>query len=223
MEWYDFAVFGFFGDIIGNVFFPPQEGHAAMVESFAVFGGAFLMRPVGGVILGYIGDKYGRKKALELSIFLMAFPTFTMGCLPGYASVGWVAILLLAVTRMLQGMSVGGQLMSSAVFTVEGAPRDQWGKAGSFVMASANFGTLMGGVVAYALRESLTEEQLESWGWRIPFWSGIIVAGFGIYIKYYIGESRLVNKRRRFNHEHRKKGRKQLLSCLNDIKRCFRV
>ena len=188
LEWYDFAVFGFFGDIIGEVFFPPQEGHAAMVESFAVFGGAFLMRPVGGVMLGYIGDKYGRKRALELSIFLMAFPTFTMGCLPGYDSVGWVSILLLAITRMLQGMSVGGQLMSSAVFTVEAAPRHKWGQAGSYVMASANFGTLLGGLVAYALRESLTEEQLKSWGWRVPFWSGIIVAVFGIYIKYYVEE-----------------------------------
>lgn len=75
LEWYDFAIFGFLGDIIGEVFFPPQKGDAATIESFAVFGGAFLMRPVGGVLMGYIGDKYGRKKALVISIFLMAFPT----------------------------------------------------------------------------------------------------------------------------------------------------
>ena len=180
---YDFAVFGYFGDIIGDVFFPPQAGHAAMVESFMVFGGAFLMRPIGGCVMGYIGDLYGRKKALEISIFLMAFPTFAMGCLPTYNQLGWVSVLLLALVRMLQGLSVGGQLVSSLVFTVESRPREKWGLYGSFVMASANFGTLLGGFVAYALRSSLSEEQLRQFGWRIPFWSGILVSLSGLYLK----------------------------------------
>jgi len=79
LEWYDFAIFGYFGDVIGDVFFPTQPGHAAMVESYLIFGSAFIMRPVGGAIMGYVGDKYGRKTALELSVFLMAFPTFAMG------------------------------------------------------------------------------------------------------------------------------------------------
>jgi len=78
LEWYDFAVFGYFSDILSDVFFPPgQQGHAALVETFAVFGGAFLMRPIGGMMMGYIGDKYGSRRALTISIFLMAFPTFT--------------------------------------------------------------------------------------------------------------------------------------------------
>ena len=186
LEWYDFAVFGYFSDVLGDVFFPPnQEGHKAMMESFAVFGLAFLCRPIGGMMLGYIGDTYGRKRALEISIFLMAFPTFAMGCLPSYAQVGDWAIVFLMLVRMLQGFSVGGQLVSSLVYTCENNPRGQWGLYGSFVMAAANFGTLLGGVIAYVLRVSLDEEQLRSWGWRLPFLSGILVSFCGFYLKYF--------------------------------------
>mmetsp|Transcript_7782 Transcript_7782/g.17562 ORF Transcript_7782/g.17562 Transcript_7782/m.17562 type:complete len:554 (-) Transcript_7782:32-1693(-) len=184
LEWYDFAVFGYFSDIIGDVFFPPnQDGNAAIVESFAVFGAAFFMRPVGGVVMGYIGDKYGSRKALTISIFLMAFPTFAMGCLPGYATVGSASIVLLTIVRMMQGLSVGGQIMSSLIFTLERHPKSKWGLYGSYVMAAANLGTLLGGVVATIIRRSLSDEALHSWGWRIPFLSGILVSVSGFYLK----------------------------------------
>lgn len=174
--------------LVADVFFPPQEGNSALVETFTIFGAAFLMRPIGGCILGYIGDKYGRKKALELSIFLMAFPTFAMGCLPTYEQVGWVAILLLLLVRCLQGLSVGGQLMSSLVFTLESHPRERWGMYGSFVMAAANFGTLLGGLIGFTMREALTPEQLMTWGWRVPFLSGILVSLSGLYLKCFCKE-----------------------------------
>lgn len=139
LEWYDFAVFGYFSDILGEVFFPPhQKTNSTTTESFLVFGVAFLMRPIGGIMIGYIGDVYGRKKALVASLFLMAFPTFAMGCLPGYAHIGKWAIVLLVLVRLLQGLSVGGQLMSSLVFTLENHDPAQWGLYGSFVMAAAN-------------------------------------------------------------------------------------
>lgn len=183
LEWYDFSIYASLGDVLGEVFFPPQAGHAAIVESFAVFGGAFLMRPVGGVLLGYIGDRFGRKKALVISIFLMAFPTFAMGCLPGYKQIGSMAIVLLTIVRLLQGISVGGQLMSSLVFTLESHNPRRWGFYGSFVMAAANFGTLLGNIVGSLLRNLLTREQLLSWGWRVPFLSGIIVSISGFYLR----------------------------------------
>lgn len=189
LEWYDFAVFGFFSDVIGKVFFPKtQSEDLSVMESFAVFGGAFLMRPVGGVVIGYIGDTTGRKRALEISIFLMASATTLMGCLPTYDQIGNSAILLLLMTRMLQGLSVGGQLMSSLVFTLEGRPSNRWGLYGSFVMAAANIGTFLGGLVAYGLRARLTEEDLIQWGWRIPFLSGIIISFCGLYLKYFCSE-----------------------------------
>jgi len=193
LEWYDFAVFGYFSDVIGNVFFPQQEGHAATIEAFAVFGLAFLCRPIGGVMLGYIGDIYGRKRALEISIFLMAFPTFAMGCLPSYAQVGNLAIVLLTFVRCLQGLSVGGQLVSSLVFTLESRPRSQWGLYGSYVMAAANFGTLLGGIISSLLRAYLNENQLLRWGWRLPFLSGILVSLCGLYLKYYCDEEAIEN------------------------------
>mmetsp|Transcript_10104 Transcript_10104/g.14822 ORF Transcript_10104/g.14822 Transcript_10104/m.14822 type:complete len:521 (-) Transcript_10104:113-1675(-) len=184
LEWYDFAVFGYFSDIIGQVFFPPnQEGNAATIESFAVFGAAFLMRPIGGVLLGYVGDTFGRKKALSISIFLMAFPTFAMGCLPSYAQAGWFSTISLILIRMLQGMSVGGQLMASLVFTLENADRDKWGLYASYVWAAGNFGTLLGGVVGSVIRATMTPEQLLLYGWRIPFLSGIIVSVAGFYLR----------------------------------------
>jgi len=185
LEWYDFAVYGYFADIIGQNFFPPQEGNSQLVESFAVFGIAFLMRPVGGCMMGYIGDVYGRKRALEISIFLMALPTFTMGLLPTYESIGWTATLLLITVRMLQGLSVGGQLVSSLVFTLENQPREKWGLYGSYVMASANFGTLLGSVLATVLKHNMDEQALTDWGWRLPFLSGVLVLFSGIYLRFY--------------------------------------
>ncbi|KAL3944033.1 MAG: hypothetical protein SGBAC_001901 [Bacillariaceae sp.] len=193
LEWYDFAVFGFFSDVLGVVFFPKDQSEdLSVMESFAVFGGAFLMRPLGGVIIGYIGDTKGRKKALEISLFLMAFATTLMGCLPTYDQIGNGAILLLLMVRMLQGLSVGGQLMSSLVFTVEGHPQSRWGLYGSCVMAAGNFGTFLGGVVAAALRASLTFEQLTQWGWRIPFLSGILISVCGLYLKYFCADDEML-------------------------------
>jgi len=185
LEWYDFAVFGYFSDIIGDVFFPPQNGHAAIVESFVVFGLAFFMRPLGGLLMGYIGDVYGRKKALETSLFLMAVPTFIMGLLPSYNQIGWWSIVLLTLIRMLQGLSVGGQLVSSLVFTLENKPKEKWGLYGSYVMTAASTGTLLGNLVAAAIRASLSDDQLHSWGWRLPFLSGILVGVSGLYLKFF--------------------------------------
>jgi len=104
LEWYDFAVFGAFSDIIGKVFFRPQAGHKATAESFLVFWAAFMARPFGGMLLGYIGDTRGRKKALEISMFLMAISTFALGCLPSYARVGGASTALLIIVRMAQGL-----------------------------------------------------------------------------------------------------------------------
>jgi MFS transporter, MHS family, proline/betaine transporter len=138
LEWFDFSVFGYLSDILGEVFFPPTEPEEESTEySYLVFGLAFCMRPIGGAMLGYVGDKYGRKKALVLSIFLMAFPTFIMGTLPGYKTVGGWAIVFLIVVRLLQGLSVGGQLVSSLVFLLEHHSLEHWGFYGSFAMSAA--------------------------------------------------------------------------------------
>ena len=150
------------------------------------------MRPVGGIIIGSIGDIKGRKYALEISIFLMAIATTCMGLLPTYNQVGDLSIVLLTLVRCCQGLSVGGQLMSSLVYTLESHPPSRWGLYGSYIMSAANFGTFLGGIVAYYLRNTLlTYRQLLEWGWRVPFLSGVVIAFCGFYLKYYCPDDTL--------------------------------
>ncbi|CAB9498923.1 Putative proline/betaine transporter [Seminavis robusta] len=187
LEWYDFALFGYFSDVIAQVFFPPSDNddddHANLVKSFCIFGGAFLMRPVGGLLIGYVGDKHGRKEALTKSLFMMAIPTTLMGCLPTYKTAGGWSIFLLVVCRLVQGVSVGGQLPASLVYTVEKRDPQQWGYYGSLPMVAANVGTLLGNLCGAFMRQVLSEEQLLSWGWRLPFFSGILIAAVALYLK----------------------------------------
>ncbi len=132
------------------------------------------MRPVGGVVFGYVGDKYGRKVALISTILLMSAATFTMGCLPGYAIIGAAAPILLTIVRLAQGLSVGGQLVGSFVFTVENAEPGTRALQGAIAMGSSSFGTGLGSAVAAILHAALPTESLMLWGWRLPFLSGIL-------------------------------------------------
>jgi len=189
LEWYDFTIFTEFSDIIADNFFPPnQEGNTALLETFAVFGIAFIARPLGGVILGKMGDVHGRKGALELSVFWMAFSTFAMGCLPTYETIGGFAPVLLILMRLLQGLSVGGQLMSSVLFTLERSPLKKWGWKGSTVFGAISIGVSIGSVIATIIRDTLTEQQVQTWGWRIPFWLGAFGALPALYLKLQIKE-----------------------------------
>lgn len=132
-----FAIYGFFSDTIAQTFFPPSDtAHTNLVLSYVVFGGAFLVRPLGGVLTGHIGDKFGRKRALVFSLGAMTVPTVAMGCLPTYAQVGGWSTALLVICRLLQGFSVGGQLLSSLVYSLETKPREHWGYYGSLVVVS---------------------------------------------------------------------------------------
>eukprot|EP00550_Attheya_septentrionalis_P004360 CAMPEP_0198281834 /NCGR_PEP_ID=MMETSP1449-20131203/1708_1 /TAXON_ID=420275 /ORGANISM="Attheya septentrionalis, Strain CCMP2084" /LENGTH=471 /DNA_ID=CAMNT_0043977783 /DNA_START=124 /DNA_END=1539 /DNA_ORIENTATION=- len=185
MEWYDFAVFGYFADILSKVFFPPDAANA-LVSSYVVFGAAFVVRPIGAWMIGHIGDTRGRKEALVVSIFLMAVPTFALGCLPTYKSVGGFSTFLLVIVRLLQGLSVGGQYTSSVVFTLEGAPKDKWGLYSSYTVISSSMGVVLGSLVSAIMRYSMSAEDLETYGWRIPFLIGILVSFVGIYLKNHV-------------------------------------
>jgi len=187
LEWYDFALFGFFSDVIAQVFFAPEPEGANpndnLTKSFVIFGSAFLMRPIGGLLIGYVGDKHGRKEALTRSLFLMAIPTTLMGCLPTYEQLGVYSTVLLCLCRLVQGISVGGQLPASLVYTVENRPKSQWGYYGSLPMVAATVGTFLGNLCGGLMRAVLNEQQLLSWGWRIPFFSGILIAFVACYLK----------------------------------------
>ena len=184
LEWYDFALYGFFSDVIAQNFFPQSNSeHENLIYSYLVFGGAFLARPLGGLITGHIGDTMGRKRALVFSLFCMSVPTVALGLLPNFAMIGGWSTALLIICRVLQGFSVGGQLPSSLVYTLETKPKEQWGYYGAFINMAANAGVILGNLVGALVRQVLTPTQLLQWGWRVAFLSGIAILPVAFYLK----------------------------------------
>lgn len=177
LEWYDFALYGYFATTIGTLFFPKFSVFASLMATFGIFAAGFIMRPLGGLVFGHIGDKIGRKKALLWSIYLMAIPTTLIGLLPTYEQIGWLAPLLLTLIRLAQGLSMGGEFTGSMIFVVEHAGQHNRGIYGSWVVFSLLLGILVGSATATFTCYFLSEDQLLSWGWRIPFLLSI-VGGF---------------------------------------------
>src|SRR2546425_8303798 len=132
LEWYDFAIYGYFAASIGRQFFPHEDAVAQLLSAFGVFAVGYLMRPVGGAVIGHIGDRFGRRTALTFSVAAMAVPTFLIGLLPGYATLGVAAPVLFTLLRMMQGLSTGGEYTSSLVFLVEQAPQGHRGLTAAF-------------------------------------------------------------------------------------------
>jgi MFS transporter, MHS family, proline/betaine transporter len=189
LEWYDFGLFGFFAPVISQLFFPSHDELASLVGTYGVYATGFLMRPLGGVVFGYIGDRMGRKRALELSVLLMAVPTTLMALLPTYAQAGVGASLLLTLFRLLQGLSVGGEYIGSMSFLSEHAPPGRRAFLGSFSSSSVILGSLLGSGVAALLTGLLTEAELLAWGWRLPFLGGIVIGLVGLWLRSGVDES----------------------------------
>src|SRR3954452_6067605 len=183
MEWFDFAVYGFFAVTIGKVFFPSDSDTASLLSSLAVYGVAFLVRPIGGLVLGAFADRHGRRAALSLTVVLMGVSTTLVAALPTYASVGFLAPVLLILLRCAQGFSAGGEWTGTSAFLVEYAPPNRRALWGSVVSMTAALGTLGGAVIALALSTWLTEAQLQSWGWRIPFLLAAPLGAIGLYVR----------------------------------------
>jgi len=178
MEWYDFALFGYFVPYISASFFPSDNATSSLLETWAVFAGGFLMRPLGGAVFGYIGDRIGRRWVLMLSVILMAIPTFVLGVLPTYAQIGIAASLLLVAVRLIQGLSVGGEFSGSVTYMVETAPQNRRGLAGSWANVGSTVGLLLGSGAATLVTTFSSQHFAETWGWRIPFLVGLLL---GIY------------------------------------------
>jgi MFS transporter, MHS family, proline/betaine transporter len=189
LEWFDFAIFGALADVIGYHFFPAQHPHTALMSSFALYGTAFLMRPLGGILMGYIGDKYGRKLALELSVSMMVIPSFLIGSIPTFQKIGYLATLLLVCLRMLQGLAVGGEMIGAYIYTMEACREGQQGFWGGVCKATALAGTVLGMAFVAFLREVLPEHVMYQWGWRIPFLSSLALGALGLYFRSHLQES----------------------------------
>eukprot|EP01062_Namystynia_karyoxenos_P062625 TRINITY_DN55509_c0_g1_i1.p1 TRINITY_DN55509_c0_g1~~TRINITY_DN55509_c0_g1_i1.p1 ORF type:complete len:527 (+),score=127.39 TRINITY_DN55509_c0_g1_i1:81-1583(+) len=179
MEWYDFGVFGYMAHPIGRTFFPKGHPGLALLETYGVFGGAFLMRPVGGIVFGRLGDTVGRRRALELTLAAMIVPTLALACLPTYDQAGWAAPVLLCVVRLMQGFAVGGQLVGAFIFVAEHAPPHRQNFYGALVLSGANAGTTLGAGAGAAFRGFLSDDQLDRWGWRAACAAGVLFGLLG--------------------------------------------
>jgi MHS family proline/betaine transporter-like MFS transporter len=199
MEWYDFALFGYFAPIIASHFFPDADPLTSLLQTYGVFAAGFLMRPLGAVIFGYIGDRFGRSRALILSVIMMGGPTFCLGLLPTYDQIGLWAPGLLVVIRLVQGLSVGGEFSSSVTYMVETAPTGRRGYAGSWANFGSLSGTLLGSGTAAAFATILSTASLETWGWRVPFLLGILLAGFAFYMRRNLPDTQLFKEHEK-NH-----------------------
>jgi MFS transporter, MHS family, proline/betaine transporter len=193
-EWYDYVLFGHFSSIIGSKFFPDSEPSVSLLKAFLVFAIGYLMRPIGGMFFGVLGDKFGRRSALSAAVICMSFPTAIIGILPTYDSIGIVATTLMIIVRMLQGLSMGGALTGSVSFIIEHTGKKYRGFIGSIPMASICIGILVGSTVSYLVKSLLSVEQFMDWGWRIPFLLGIVIIFAGIYIRKHAEETPMFRK-----------------------------
>lgn len=179
LEFYDFALFGLLAPVFSKLFFPKEDPVAALIASYFIFAAGFVIRPLGGVVFGYIGDTFGRKRAMVISIIAMMLPTSLIGFLPTYAQIGLLAPIALAMCRLLQGLCAGGEFSGAAIFVIEHANETKRYFSGSLVTASSVVGML----VASSMASLCALEAMPDWGWRVPFLLSIPIGLLGFYIR----------------------------------------
>lgn len=189
LEWFDLSVYAYFALTIGKVFFPTTDPAVSLFLAFATFGLSFLIRPLGAAILGSYADRRGRKKALSLSITLMLIGTAMIALMPGYAAIGIIAPIGILLARLLQGFSAGGEFGSSTAFMLEHAPQKTRNFVASLQFASQGFGVVIASAFGYFLTTCLNDQQMFDWGWRVPFFFGLVLGPVGLYIRRTVDES----------------------------------
>ncbi len=204
LEWFDFGLFIYLAPILGRKFFPAQDQTTGTLSAFGLFAAGFICRPLGGILFGYYGDKFGRVGALRLSIFSITLTTFLVSLLPTYETIGVWATVLFTILRLVQGLSVGGEYAGSAVYLTESAPEKYKGFITSFAPCGANFGFLLATLAAFLLKIKLSETLVEKWAWRLPFLFsgllGLLILGYRLKIAEtkvynYLKYSNKLNKR----------------------------
>ncbi|BBL29584.1 MFS family transporter [Pantoea ananatis] len=183
VEWFDFYVYSFFSLYFAHIFFPQGDTTTQLLQTAGVFAAGFLMRPIGGWLFGYIGDRHGRKKSMLISVCMMCFGSLVIACLPGYNSIGIAAPALLLLARMFQGLSVGGEYGTSATYMSEVALEGRKGFYASFQYVTLIGGQLAAVLTVVVLQFILTDQELRTWGWRIPFFLGAALAVVALWLR----------------------------------------
>ncbi|GAA0398593.1 MFS transporter [Acrocarpospora corrugata] len=189
LEYYDFFIYGSAAALIfSKVFFDTSDPATATLQSLATFGVAYAARPVGAFVLGHVGDRFGRKKIMVFTLILMGVSTFLIGCLPTREQIGGIAPVLLVLLRVLQGLSAAGEQASANSMTLEHAPADKRGYYTSFTLNGTQFGQILATLVFIPVA-AMPEDQMLSWGWRVPFWLSVVVAIAGYIIRRRVEET----------------------------------
>ncbi len=188
LEWFDLIAYAFFASTISKLFFPTENETLSLMMALFAFAMSYLIRPLGAIVIGSYADKVGRKAAMLLTIWLMMAGTFLIAVMPTYESIGLLAPIGILVARLLQGFSAGGEFGSATAMLVEHYP-ERKGFISSFMFASQGVSGLLGAGFGLVLTATLTTEQLESWGWRVPFIFGLLIGPVGLYIRRHIEEA----------------------------------
>ena len=183
IEWYDFYVYNFFALYFAKSFFPNANPTVQLLNTFGIYALGFLIRPVGGWILGAYADKAGRRAALTLSVTLMCAGSFLIAIAPTYAAIGIGAPILLLVARLIQGVSIGGEYGTSATYLSEIAVSKHRGFYSSFQYVTLIGGQVLGSLTLLVMQQGFSGAELEAWGWRIPFAIGAALSVFGLYLR----------------------------------------
>ncbi|QKJ66559.1 MHS family MFS transporter [Deefgea piscis] len=190
LEWYDFFIYGMAsGLLFGQLFFPDADPMIGMLGAFASFAVGFWARPIGGIVFGHFGDRFGRKATLLWTIMIVGISTVLIGCLPTYAQVGIWAPILLTVLRLIQGFGLGGEYAGAALMAIESAPKSRRGFIGSLPQAAASAGLVLATAVFALCNATLSNEQFITWGWRIPFLLSALLLLVGLYIRFNVKET----------------------------------
>lgn len=188
LEWFDFISYAYFAGIISHVFFPARPFISLML-TFSAFAIGFIVRPLGGIMLGIYADRHGRRGALMLLIILMAVGTLTLGITPSFATIGIAAPIIVILGRIVQGLSIGGEFASATAILIEHVPLNRRMLFGSFQMSAQAFGRVIAAGFGLLLTTSVTPSVLHAWAWRLPFLIGALIGPFGFYMRYRLTES----------------------------------
>lgn len=189
LEWYEYTLYAYFATVISVLFFPQDNHFIAMIMTFATFAVGLAARPIGGIIFGYIGDKYSRKRMLTLTMLLMSIPTMCIGLLPTYSQIGIGAPLLLVSLRILQGIALGGEFGASCVYLYESVPENKRGFYGTLALTGVGTGLVLSALTILVVESFATQEQIYSYAWRIPFFVSVIGSWMAFYMRLNLLES----------------------------------
>jgi MFS family permease len=194
IEWYDFYIFGSLATVLATKFFPEGNPTAAFLSTLASFAAGFVVRPFGALFFGRLGDLIGRKYTFMVTLLLMGGATFAIGLVPGYATIGFLAPVLVLVLRLLQGLALGGEYGGAATYVAEHAPEGQRGFWTSWIQTTATAGLFVSLLVILGTRLALSKEAFDDWGWRVPFWVSVLMVGVSYLIRRNMHESPLFAK-----------------------------